>query len=115
MNIILTGRPANVVPLKDAVVMLMTGDATPDLPKGLPAPPSSPTTYIVYVVASQWHTIADHLDDPTQSLLVRGWACHDRETESIAVFAQSITLTVAPTPMLNQRVFEHRALEHQTR
>jgi len=93
MHVTLIGRPATVVPREDTVVMLMTGSPAPDLPHGLPKPPIATTTYTIYVAADQWRSVAGALADQQSALLIKGWACHDPETESLAVFTQSITTT----------------------
>jgi hypothetical protein len=93
MKVKLIGRPVTAVPVNNTVVIVMKGSFAPNFPKGLPKPPSTPTTYVVYMAAEQWSAVAESLTDPANELVIKGLACHDPATESLAVFAQS----VAPT------------------
>lgn len=63
----------------------------PTLPKGLPAPPAQPTTFIVYVAAKQWRTVEAALADPRDVLIVEGVPMYDERLPGVALMAQSVT------------------------
>jgi hypothetical protein len=63
----------------------------PPLPKGLPAPPITPTTYTGYVTPKQWHQIAPALADAEDVLMVEGFPSSTPALEGVAVYATRVT------------------------
>jgi hypothetical protein len=69
----------------------MQTSKTPSLPKGLPAPPNSPTSYTVYIAPKQWTKVAEAIRDPEDALILEGFPAYDPALEGIAVFATNLT------------------------
>ncbi len=54
----LIGRPGRVIQAGECVITtLQSSGKLPTLPKGLPAPPAQPTTFVVYIAAKQWRKV----------------------------------------------------------
>jgi len=70
---------------------VMEESRTPALPKGLPTPTSTPTTYAVYIASKQWAKVKDAIADPEDVLIVDGFPKTDAQVTAIAVFATNIT------------------------
>jgi len=90
----LIGRPEKVVQRQDFVVTSLEYRGAPSLPKGLPLPKSTRTTYTVYIAAKQWRKVAALVQSPEDQLIVEGFCVPDPESGGIAVFAQSVTTKV---------------------
>jgi len=91
VKITVIGRPGAAVEQGQAVALALTSEKTPDLPKGLPEPPSG-TRYTVFVARKQWGTIAEALTaDPEDAAIIEGYAALDPRVEGIAVYATSAT------------------------
>jgi molybdopterin-guanine dinucleotide biosynthesis protein len=69
----------------------MQANKVPALPKGLPVPPAVTTNYVVYIAAKQWKNVAGVVKDEEDVLIVEGFPQLDAKTNSIAVFATSVT------------------------
>jgi hypothetical protein len=69
----------------------MQTSKTPSLPKGLPALPSTPTHYTVYIAPKQWTKVAEAIRDPEDALIIEGFPAYDPTLEGIAVYATNIT------------------------
>jgi len=69
----------------------MTARAVPSLPKGMPTPPATPTTYTVYISAKQWAKVAQALGNPEDILIVEGTPVYDPTLEGIAVYVTNAT------------------------
>jgi len=54
VKITLIGQPGRIVEKADVVLTTMQNTKAPTLPKGLPVPPTEPTTYVVYIARKQW-------------------------------------------------------------
>ena len=88
----LIGRPGRVIQAGDCVITtLQSSDKLPTLPKGLPAPPAQPMTFIVYVAAKQWRKVEAALADPRDVLIVEGVPMYDERLPGVALMAQSVT------------------------
>lgn len=96
VKITLIGRPGKVVvsPTKTFVMTTLEQRKAPALPKGLPAPPATPTLYTVYIAAKKWDAVAQSLVDPLDVLIVEGHPQVDLKTGTISVFALSVTTKV---------------------
>lgn len=92
VKVTLIGRPGKVDVRKDVVVTTMTHAAkAATLPKGVPNPPSTPTSYTVYIAVKQWNKVAESLKDPQDALIIEGLCALDPEINAVAVFTQSAT------------------------
>lgn len=91
VKIVLVGRPGVVVERPNCVITAMDSTRGPSLPKGLPAIPSTPTTYTVYIAHKHWAGVSAAMTNPDDALVVEGWAAFDPELEGIAVFATFVT------------------------
>jgi hypothetical protein len=77
---------------KNSYIMTsMTNNKTPSLPKGLPVPPNTPTSYTVYIAPKQWTKVAEAIRDPEDALIIEGFPTYDPTLEGIAVYATNIT------------------------
>lgn len=95
VKITLIGRPGATKVMKDGYVMTsMQNTKAPSFPKGLPAPPTAPTTYTVYIAPKQWNKVVDALKDPEDALIVEGWPTYDPMLEGIAVYVTNTTTKV---------------------
>ncbi|MBA3470399.1 MAG: hypothetical protein H0T53_12230 [Herpetosiphonaceae bacterium] len=95
VKISLMGRPGRVVEKQDLVITMMTQmDAPKAFPKGVPAPPTTPTVYMVYIAAKQWQKVAKAIQNEQDSLIVEGFAAFDPGLEGMAVFATNVTTKV---------------------
>ena len=91
MKIIVIGRPGTAVEQGQAVVLALTNEKVPDLPKGLPAPPAG-THDTVFVARKPWTTVAEALAaDAEDAAIIEGYAALDPRVEGIAVYATSAT------------------------
>jgi len=91
VKIIVIGRPGTAVEQGQAVVVALTSEKVPDLPKGLPAPPAG-TRYTVFVARKPWAKVVEALAaDPEDAAIIEGYAALDPRVEGIAVYATSAT------------------------
>ncbi len=91
VKITLIGRPGRIVERGACIVMSMESSKVPSLPKGLPTPEASSTSYTVYIATKQWRKVADALKDQDDALIVEGYPHLDAEAKTIAVFATNTT------------------------
>ncbi len=85
------GRPGTAVEQGQAVVVALTSEKVPDLPKGLPEPLAG-TRYTVFVARKPWVKVAEALAaDPADAAIIEGYAALDPRVEGIAVYATSAT------------------------
>jgi len=91
VKITVIGRPGTAVEQGQAIVVALTNEKVPDLPKGLPEPPAG-THYTVFVARKPWTTVAEALAaDPEDAAIIEGDAALDPRVEGIAVYATSAT------------------------
>jgi len=91
VKITLVGRPGRIVAKQGYVITGMTARAVPSLPKGMPTPPATPTTYTVYISAKQWAKVAQPLGNPDDILIVEGTPVYHPTLEGIAVYVTNAT------------------------
>jgi hypothetical protein len=91
VKITLIGRPGRIVEKADVVLTTMQDTKAPTLPKGLPAPPAEPTTYVVYIARKQWLKVAQAIQDPDDKLIVEGYPAFEKRLGAVAVFATNVT------------------------
>ena len=88
------GRPGKMVERGDVALVAMRSEKAPSLPKGVPAPPSPQTDYMVLVGMKQWRKVAEALAaDPADKLLIEGYPTVQPEFAGITVYATSATTT----------------------
>jgi len=91
VKITVIGRPGTAVEQGQAVVLALTNEKVPDLPKGLPEPPAG-THDTVFVARKPWAKVADALAaDPEDTAIIEGDAALDPRVDGIAVYATSAT------------------------
>jgi len=91
VKITVIGRPGTAVEQGQAIVVALTSEKVPDLPKGLPAPPAG-TRYTVFVARKPWMKVAEALAaDAEDAAIIEGYAALDPRVEGIAVYATSAT------------------------
>jgi len=91
VKITVIGRPGTAVEQGQAIVIALTNEKVPDLPKGLPEPPAG-TRYTVFVARKQWAKVAEALAaDAEDAAIIEGYAALDPRVEGIAVYATSGT------------------------
>jgi len=91
VKITVIGRPGTAVEQGQAIVIALTNEKVPDLPKGLPEPPAG-TRYTVFVARKPWMKVAEALAaDPEDAAIIEGYAALDSRVEGIAVYATSAT------------------------
>jgi hypothetical protein len=71
--------------------MMTQMDAPKAFPKGVPAPPTTPTVYTVYIGAKQWKNVAEAMQNPDDRLIIEGFAAFDPSLEGMAVFVTNTT------------------------
>jgi hypothetical protein len=91
VKVTVIGRPGQISDQGSCIVTTMQAMKAPALPKGLPSPPTAPTTYAVYIARKQWQRVAEALQDPEDVLILEGFAALDPATTTIAVFATNVT------------------------
>ncbi len=98
VRIKLMGRPGHPIVKGEVVLIGMHMDQVPALPRGLPAPPPTPTNYVVLVAKKQWLEVVEAIADPDELLVVEGFPVLDSQAECIAVFALNVTTIRLPAP-----------------
>jgi hypothetical protein len=91
VKITLIGRPGPIAVKTGYIITSMRSDRVPSLPKGLPAPPTQPTVYTVYIAQKQWTKVAEALRNAEDVLIAEGTPVYDRELEGIAVYVTNTT------------------------
>jgi hypothetical protein len=108
VKVTLIGRPGKVVEKRTFTMTMMTERKIPALPKGMPEPPQSTTTYMVYISKKQWNRVREAIKNPNDVLIIEGFARYDPELEGIAVFASN-----TQTKFLQQRQRQAQAEDAQ--
>ncbi len=92
VKIVLTGRPGRIQHYKEMIVTTMKGTGIPNqFPRGVPAPPSTPTDYIVYISSRQWKKVSEAIKNPEDALIIEGYCAYDGEAKAIGVYTTSVT------------------------
>jgi len=88
------GRPGKIVERDVVALVAIRSEKLPSLPKGVPAPPSPQTDYMVLVGMKQWRKVAEALAaEPADKLLIEGYPTVQPEFAGITVYATSATTT----------------------
>jgi len=86
------GKPGTVVERGDVVLVAMRSEKAPSFPKGVPAPASPQTDYMVPAGRKQWGKVAEVLaGDPAAKVIVEGYPTVRLNFSGITVHATSAT------------------------
>ena len=95
VKVTIIGRPGRVIEKGNVVITSMKNSKAPALPKGLPAPPEDPTTYVIYIAMKQWDKIKESvLNNPADRLIIEGYPRFDRrigKNGAMTIFALNAT------------------------
>jgi hypothetical protein len=95
VKITLIGRPGPITTSPTGTITTtMQSKNVPALPRGVPAPPTTPTPYTVYIAAKQWAKVAAALRNAEDVLIVEGFPAADPERPGITVYATNVTTKV---------------------
>ena len=95
VKITLIGRPGPVTSSPTGhITTTLQSTRVPSLPKGVPAPPTTPTQYTVYIAAKQWAKVGAALRNPEDVLIVEGFPAADPAHAGITVYATNVTTKV---------------------
>jgi hypothetical protein len=94
VKLTLIGRPGRLVKTSECMVTIMQSGKIPPLPKGLPKPPDTPTTYVLYIAHKQWLKVEEAIKNPEDALIVEGFPVYDPELKGVAVFATNVTTKI---------------------
>jgi hypothetical protein len=85
------GRPGPTTMHAGYVITTLPARTPPPLPKGLPAFPTHPTTYTLYLPTNQWQWLAEALEDPEDALIIEGIPTVDTKQHGIIVYVTMAT------------------------
>ncbi|MDQ5852088.1 MAG: phosphorylated adapter RNA export RNA-binding domain-containing protein [Chloroflexota bacterium] len=92
VKITLIGRPGPIATSPTGTVTTtMQSRNVPALPRGVPAPPTTPTPFTVYIGPKQWAKVAAALRDPEDVLIIEGFPAADPARPGITVYATNVT------------------------
>ncbi|MDQ4075788.1 MAG: phosphorylated adapter RNA export RNA-binding domain-containing protein [Chloroflexota bacterium] len=93
VKVTIIGRPGEIVERQGVIILALQNTTPPSLPKGLPAPPTQPTNYLVFVSQKQWKRVAEALQNPEDKLIIEGYPVHYPRFTGITVYATQVTTT----------------------
>lgn len=115
VKITLIGRPGKIEMRQDVVITTMSHEAkSPTLPKGVPAPPQTPTLYTVYIGAKQWRKVEQAAQNPEDSLIIEGMCAFDEALKGMAVFATNVTSKAIETEKRDKKAAEDKSNGNDT-
>jgi hypothetical protein len=91
VKITLIGRPGRIVEKADVVLTTLQSTKAPTLPKGLPAAPAEPTTYVVYIARKQWTRVAAAIQEPDDRLILEGYPVFEKRLGAMVVLVTNAT------------------------
>jgi hypothetical protein len=91
VKITLIGRPGRIVEKAGVILTTMQSTKPPTLPKGLPAPPAEPATYLVYIARKQWVKVAEAIQAPDDKLIVEGYPVFESRLRAMVVLTTNVT------------------------
>lgn len=90
VKITVIGRPKQVVPSGEVIIVTLRSERPPSLPKGLPTP-TTPTDYAVLIARKQWQKVEAAIQQPENKLIIEGYPTHDPRFNGITVLATQVT------------------------
>ena len=90
VKITVIGRPKQILPSGDVMIVTMRSERPPSLPKGLPTP-TNPTDYAVLIARKQWQKVEAAIQRPEDKLIIEGYPTHDPRFNGITVLATQVT------------------------
>jgi hypothetical protein len=90
VKITVIGRPKQVLPSGEVIIVTLRSERPPSLPKGLPTP-SNPTDYAVLIARKQWQKVEAAIQRPEDKLIIEGYPTHDPRFNGITVLATQVT------------------------
>ncbi len=103
VKITIIGRPGSVAERGPVVLLAVTSERVPPLPKGLPAP-AGPTDYALVVARKQWERVAGALRRVDDLLIVEGYPTLDPRFRGITVLATHVTTRLLQQAERQQRL-----------
>lgn len=102
VKITLVGRPGKIVERDTYITTIIEAGKLPPLPKGLPTPPATTASYMVYIAKRHWNRVAAAIAEPEDALIIEGVPLADREHGLYAVFALHVTTKSLQTALRRQ-------------
>lgn len=94
VKLTLIGKPGTVVERGDVALVALRSEKAPSLPKGVPAPESPQTDYMVLIGMKQWRKVAEALAaDPADKVIIEGYPTVRPDVAGITVHVTSATTT----------------------
>jgi hypothetical protein len=90
VKITVIGRPKQVLPSGEVIIVTLRSERPPSLPKGLPTP-TTPTDYAVLIARKQWQKVEAAIQRPEDKLIIEGYPTHDPRFNGITVLATQVT------------------------
>jgi hypothetical protein len=90
VKITVIGRPKQVLPSGEVIIVTLRSERPPSLPKGLPTP-AAPTDYAVLIARKQWQKVEAAIQRPEDKLIIEGYPTHDPRFNGITVLATQVT------------------------
>lgn len=93
VKISLMGRPGAIERRQNLVITSMEYQVNEQfsLPAGVPEPPLTPMTFVVYISAKQWERVEKAIQAPDDELIVEGLCAFDDQVDGMAVFTTYAT------------------------
>ncbi len=93
VKISLMGRPGAIERRQNLVITSMEYQVNEQysLPAGVPEPPLTPMTFVVYISAKQWERVEKAIQAPDDELIVEGLCAFDDQVDGLAVFTTYAT------------------------
>jgi hypothetical protein len=87
VKVTIIGRPGKIVERQGVIILGMRNSTPPALPKGVPAPPTQATSYLIFISQKQWQRVAAALQNPEDKLIIEGYPVMHPRFTSITVYA----------------------------
>jgi len=95
VQLIIKGRPGEVKVTDDTVMLVfqqpIDSEPSQPYPRGVPNPPSSTTSWVVYAGIRSWEKVSERLEHPKDEIIIDGIPFWDEETKTMAILALGLT------------------------
>lgn len=95
VQLIIKGRPGEVKVTDDTVMLVfqqpIEAEPPQPYPRGVPTPPSSTTSWVIYAGIRSWEKVAERLEHPKDEIIIDGIPFWDEETQTMAILALGLT------------------------